>query len=102
MTTNKTLYTSKELERYFGPLTFGDLLLLQREDIELSQVEMAKKLGITKQKLCDFEQGRRHPSLKVAVGWAKKLGYPPEVWVQVILQDQVRKEKLKLKVSVAS
>jgi DNA-binding XRE family transcriptional regulator len=102
MTTNKTVYTSKDLEKDFGPLTFGDLLVLQREDDDLSQVEMAKKLGISKQKLWDFENGRRLPSLKVAANWAKKLGYPPEVWVQVILQDQVRKEKLKLKVSVAS
>ncbi|MEZ4742680.1 MAG: helix-turn-helix transcriptional regulator [Bdellovibrionota bacterium] len=97
-----TKYTSKELGKDFGPLTFGDLLLIQREDEELTQVEMAKKLGITKQKLCDFEKGRRLPSPRVAASWAKKLGHPQEVWVQIVLQDQLRKDQLKFKVSVAS
>lgn len=96
-----TKYTSKDLEKDFGSLTFGDLLLIQREDEELSQVEMAEKLGISKQKLCDFEKGRRLPSAKTAAAWAKKLGHPREVWVQVVLQDQLRRDNLKLKVSVA-
>ena len=97
-----TKYTAKDLEREFGPLSFSDLLLIQREDDELTQVEMAKKLGISKQKLCDFEKGRRLPSAKMAALWAKKLGHPQEVWVQIVLQDQLRHDKLKLTVSVAS
>ena len=97
-----TKYSSKKLEADFGPLTFGDLLLLQREDMELTQVQMAKKLGISKQQLCDFEKGRRFPSAKAASTWAKKLGHPQEVWVQTVLQDQLNRDKLKLKVSVAS
>ena len=54
-------YTSKKLEKDFGPLTFGDLLLLQREDEELTQVEMAKKLGITENCLL-----HAHASLRYA------------------------------------
>ena len=92
---------SKYLEEKIGPLTFGDLLLMAREDLELSQVAMSEKLGITKQKLCDFEKGRRLPSPKMAVSWAKKLKHPQEVWIQVVLQDQLRRDKLSFKVSVA-
>jgi len=94
-------YTSKKLEKDFGPLCFSDLLLIQREDEGFTQVEMAKLLGVSKQKLCDFEKGRRLPSAKMAASWAKKLGHPQEVWVQIILQDQLRRDKLKLKVFVA-
>ncbi|MCJ8277350.1 MAG: helix-turn-helix transcriptional regulator [Bdellovibrionales bacterium] len=92
---------SKYLEDTFGPLTFADLLLMEREDAELSQVAMAEKLGITKQKLCDFEKGRRLPSPKMAASWAKKLKHPQEVWVQIVLQAQLRRDKLRFKVSVA-
>ena len=62
---------------------------------------MANKLGITRQKLCDFEKGRRLPSTKMVASWAKKLGHPQEVWIQAILQDQLRRDKLRFKVSVA-
>ena len=92
---------SKYLEEQFGPLTFADLLLIEREEAEISQVEMAKVLGITRQKLCDFEKGRRLPSTKMAASWAKKLGHPQEIWIQIILQDQLRRNKLQFRVSVA-
>ena len=97
-----TKYSSKNLEQDYGPLSFADLILMQREDLELTQVEMSKKLGISKQRLCDFEKGRRLPSVKMAAAWAKKLGHPQEVWVQVVFQDQLRRDNLKLFVSVAS
>ena len=102
MTTRNKKYTSNDLDREFGSLSFADLLLLQREDLELTQVEMASKLGISNQKLCDFEKGRRLPSAKMASDWAKKLGLPREVWVQVVLQDQLKRDNLKFKVHVAS
>ncbi|MCY4644664.1 MAG: helix-turn-helix transcriptional regulator [Bacteriovoracales bacterium] len=94
-------YNSKDLERDYGRLSFADLLYIQREDEQLTQVEMAKKLGITKQKLCDFEKGRRVPSPKMAASWAKKLGHPQEVWVQVVLQDQLERDDLDFEVSIA-
>ena len=95
-------YSAKDLARDYGYLCFADLLRIQREDEEYTQVEVAKKLGITKQKLCDFEQGRRIPSAKMAASWAKKLGHPEGVWVQVVLQDQLRQDNLAFKVSIAS
>lgn len=97
-----TKYRIEQLEKDYGRLTFADLLLIQREDADLTQVDMAKKLKITRQKLCDFEKGRRIPSAKMAATWAKKLKQPEEVWVQVVLQDQLERDNLKLKVKVAS
>lgn len=94
-------YSLKNLEEDYGPLTFGDLLFIQREDKGWTQTKMAGVLNISKQKLCDFEKGRRLPSIKTVAKWAKKMKQPQEVWVQVVLQDQFRRDKLKLKVSVA-
>ncbi len=95
-----TKYTSKKLEKDFGPITLADLLLISREDLELTQVAMAKKLDVSKQKLCDFEKGRRVPSAKLAASWAKILKQPKEVWVQVVLQDQLRRDNINLKVDI--
>ena len=95
-------YSLKNLEKDYGPLTLADLLMIYREDREMTQIQMADKLRISKQKLCDFEKGRRLPSVKMVAKWAKKLKHPQAVWIQVVLQDQLRRDNLKLKVSIAS
>lgn len=53
-----TKYGLKELEAEFGEVTFGRLLRSHRMGEELSQVEMAKLLKISKQSLNDLESGR--------------------------------------------
>lgn len=93
---------TKEIEKEFGPLTFGGLLKAQRIGEEMTQVQFAKLLGLSKQSLNDLESGRKSPSIRRAVGIAKKIGLLPELVVQVVLQDQVSKENLKLSVSVKS
>ena len=95
-------YGINELEIDFGKLTFADLLLSYREGEEMSQADLADRLKISRQRLCDFEKGRRLPNVKSAEQWAKKLGFSSSVWVQIVLQDQLRREKVKLTVSVAS
>ena len=94
-------YSLKDLEKDYGPLTFANLLLIQREDAGLTQTEMACKLGVSKQRLCDFEKERRLPSTQMAAKWAKKLKLPQKLLIQVVLQDQLRRDNLKFKVSVA-
>ena len=95
-------YGLKNLEKDYGPLTLADLLLIYREDKKLTQTEMAGKLGISKQNLCDFEKGRRLAGVKMVAKWAKKLKHPQEVWIQIVLQDQLRRNNLNLTVSIAS
>ncbi|MDE0151279.1 MAG: helix-turn-helix transcriptional regulator [Bdellovibrionales bacterium] len=95
-------YSLKNLEKDYGSLTLADLLVIYREDNELTQTQMAHKLSTSKQKLCDFEKGRRLPSVKMVAKWAKKLKHPQKVWVQIVLQDQLRRDNVKLKVSIAS
>jgi transcriptional regulator with XRE-family HTH domain len=102
MTTKRNKKSSEKWAAEFGALVFGELLWAYRETEQLTQKELAEKLGITSQKLCDFEKGRRLPSLKQAAKFASTLGEDPATWVQVLLQEEVRKNQLKLKVSVAS
>ena len=57
-------------------------------------------MGISKQYLCDIEHGRRTVSPKKAASFAKKLGYSPQQFVRLCLQDLVNRDGLKLKIDV--
>ncbi len=94
-------YGIKELENEFGPLTFGNALESFRLGKGMSQKEFARFLSITPQSLCDLEKSRRIPSPGRTAKIAKKLKEPIAFWVQLSFQDAIRKEDLKLKVSVA-
>ena len=45
----------------------------KREELGLSQKELAERSGITQSFLCDIEQGRSKPSIDVAIKLAKVL-----------------------------
>jgi|SRR3989338_5117503 len=103
MTTRKSRGSSaSELERKIlgGPLTFGMAVEALRLRDSFSQAVFAKKLGLSRQYLCDVEKGRRLVSPEQAARFAKAFGHPPAVLVQLSLQDSVRAGGLKLKVSV--
>jgi len=103
MTTKKSNGSS---EREFiegllnGPLTFGMAVESLRLRDELSQTFFAKKLGVSRQYLCDVEKGRRLVSPEQAARFAKAFGHAPNILVQLALQDSVREGGLKLKVTV--
>ena len=88
--TIKTKQTAKSL---------GEFLRVHRLGEELSQVEFAKHLGISKQRLCDIEHSRFSVSIKLAKEIATTLDLPPEWLVKLALQDQLKKANLSLKVS---
>ena len=83
-----------------GPLTLGKFLQSIRLGEEMSQVEFADQLGISKSHLCDIEKGRKLVSLERAVIFAKTLSYSPEQFVRLSLQDQVEKAGLKFKIKI--
>jgi DNA-binding XRE family transcriptional regulator len=92
---NKTKSASAKLDAIYGPLTFADLMISYRDGVGISQVQLAKKLGISRANLCDIEKGRRLPSIGRASAMAKKLGEIPQFWVEMVLQDMLRQEKMK-------
>lgn len=80
-------------------LSMGGFLKAHRLGEELTQVEFAKELGISKQRLSDIENNRFNISIKLAKDLAQRLDLPAEWMVKLALQDQLRREGLKLKVS---
>ena len=103
MTTRKLKGSSgSELEeRILGTrLTFGAAVEGLRVGEEISQAAFARKLGISRQYLCDVEKGRRLVSPEQAARFAKAFGHPPNVLVRLALQDAVSASGLKLRVSI--
>lgn len=79
-------------------LHLGLFLKSHRLGEELSQTQMAKILGISKQRLSDLENSRGNVSIKLCQKFAKKLDLPAEWLVKLALQEQLNKAKLALKV----
>jgi transcriptional regulator with XRE-family HTH domain len=85
MITKSTQETLQYLESLMGEkLTLGAFILAIRQGEELSQVEFAKMLGVSRQILCDIEHGRRIISPKKAAEYAELLGKVPEVFLDKI------------------
>jgi len=80
----------KKSEDYFRsfrkqPLTFGKMIQSLRICDELSQVELARKMGLTRANLCDIEKGRRMVSPAIAAKFAKVMGYSVHQFVSLSL-----------------
>lgn len=94
MITSKKQKASAYLEKKYGPLYFGDLLKAHRLGEELTQEELASKLKITKQKVSDYENRRRLPSIETVNAWAKKLKEPQDIWIKAYVQQQLDESNL--------
>lgn len=100
-TKKKTSDASEFLKALVGSkLTLGNLLLAIRQADDMSQVEFASLLDVSRQYLCDMEHGRRLVSPKAAATFAKKLGYSQQQFVRLCLQDLIDRGKLNLIVDI--
>jgi len=95
--------TTKFLEQLTGgPLNFSDLLSAIRQGEEMSHVQFAKRLGISRSHLCDIEKGRKAVSLDRAIEFAEILGQSKDQFVRLALQTQVNNSGLKYRVDVVA
>lgn len=101
MITNRSKEAMDFLESIIGHKpTLGDYLMSIRQGEELTQVGFAKKLGISRQNLCDIEHNRRFISPKMASEFAKKLGYSEKQFIRLCLQDLLNREGIELVVEI--
>ena len=99
MSTSAKSSAIKFLERLRGgPLTFGRMIESIRLCDEISQVDLARKMKISRAHLCDIEKGRRAVSAGRAAQFARVLGYSVNQFVATALEDQLRKAGLKVRV----
>lgn len=96
--TNKSI---KAIEKITGEkLTLGKLIWAIRVSEDITQIEFAKKLNISKQHLCDLEHNRKKISPKLAATYAKKLEFSKEQFIRLCLQDLVDRDGLNVSVEI--
>ncbi len=83
-----------------GALTLGRFVRAIREGEEMSQVDFAEKLGISRSHLCDLEKGRKSVSASRAAELARMLGYSEKQFVELALQDSIERAGLDYRVTV--
>jgi transcriptional regulator with XRE-family HTH domain len=96
----KKKYGLEDLEKRNGIMTMAMCLRATRMSDEISQVDFAKKLKISKANLCDIEKGRKFVSVERAARFAKILQMPEEYFVMVAIRDQFRSANLKYEVII--
>src|SRR3972149_2970751 len=99
MRTKKKSDAMKFLEGLVGELTFGGLIEAMRQAEEMSQVEFAKKLGISKQHLCDIEKRRKFVSPERAAKFARIVEHSKKYFMNVGIKYKYNPGGLKLKVN---
>jgi transcriptional regulator with XRE-family HTH domain len=101
MTTDNSTSASQYLENLIGKKpTLGDYLLSIRQGEELSQIQFAKLLGISKQNLCDIEHNRRFVSPRMASEFAEQLELSKKQFVRLCLQDLLNRDGIPLIVDI--
>ena len=90
----------KVLFHDLGKETFAGFLRGARAACDLTQVEMAEILNVSKSTLCDIEKGRQLVSPILASKIAKKLKLSEKMAVQTAIQDQLIKANLSMKVKI--
>lgn len=91
----------KFLEKLRGkPLSFGQLIESLRRCDEISQVELAMKMKMTRAYLCDIEKGRRPVGPGTAAKFAQAMGYSVSQFIATAIEDQLRKAGLRWHVNL--
>ncbi len=88
------------LKKILGDLTFSEMIYSLRKTDELTQQEVAEGINLPKSRVCDFEKGRRLPTLDQAAKLADFFGYPRSFFYKRIFEDQARNSGINLKIEV--
>ncbi|KTC94915.1 helix-turn-helix transcriptional regulator [Legionella feeleii] len=75
-------------------MTFGGLVHSLRISDEITQVDLAKKIGVSKQFLSDVEHNRKDVGISFAKKIADALEYSIEPLIELLIRDQLRKQHL--------
>jgi transcriptional regulator with XRE-family HTH domain len=86
----------EELRRLGPSPGFGELVKSIRICDEITQTELAAKLDISKQHLSAIENGKKTVSVARAARFAEALGYPQELFVVAVIEDELRDAGLDL------
>lgn len=95
-----TKNASTQIKKIIGSSSFGGFLRSARTLKNMSQVEMAEYLGISKSTLCDIEKSRHIVSIELAAKIARQCGLSESLAIEFTIQDSINRAGLKYKVLV--
>ena len=73
------------------PLTLGDAIEAVRENLGITKVAMAEKIGVSKSNYGNVINGLDAVSIRRAGEWAKALGHSEKLFVRLAIQDMLAK-----------
>lgn len=91
---NNTLNALDATKDLWNEMTFGGLVYSLRISDEITQVELAKRVGVSKQFLSDVENNRKDVGIAFAKKIADALGYSIEPLIELLIRDQLRRQDL--------
>ena len=91
---SNTLDALDETKSIWNAMTFGGLVHSLRVSDEISQVVLAKKIGVSKQFLSDVEHNRKDIGISFAKKIAEALDYSIEPLIELLIRDQLRRQQL--------
>ncbi|MBA4696717.1 MAG: helix-turn-helix transcriptional regulator [Legionella sp.] len=97
---NQNVDALEATQTLWEEMTFGGLIKSLRVCDEITQSDLAKKIGVSKQFLSDVEHDRKDIGISFAKKIADALGYPIESFLELIIKDQLRKQNLHYKVEL--
>src|SRR5471030_1235069 len=93
--TTKKIVSAREALKGILKSSFGELVRDIRECDEVTQTELAKRMRVSRQFINAVEKDKANVSLEMAIRIARSLGYQYEAFVEVFLNDLLRKSGIK-------
>jgi transcriptional regulator with XRE-family HTH domain len=91
---NNTLNALEATKDIWENMTFGGLVHSLRISDEITQVDLAKKIGVSKQFLSDVEHNRKDVGISFAKKISEALEYSIEPLIELMIRDQLRRQHL--------
>jgi|SRR5579872_3200094 len=91
---NQSVDAIDATKNIWNKMTFGGLIRSLRLSDEISQVELAKKLGVSKQFLSDVEHNRKEVGFAFAKKVSSVLGYSIEPLLELLIRQQLKRQRL--------
>ena len=94
MTTKKSMSAREALRDVFKS-SFGEFVRDIRECDETSQTDLAKRMHVSRQFINAIENDKAKVSLDMAIKIARALGYPHEAFIEMFLNDLLKRSGIK-------
>ena len=82
--------------------SLGEVIRSLRECDEILQIDLAKQLNVSRQFLSDVEHDRKIVGVEFAKKLSKSMGYPIEMFLQAIIDAQLKRAGIKCNVQISS